>query len=155
MIGKAAALLTSLVLVLLLFGCRQKPELSPDEIPAIKETIKALEQVIRARNAQFVDSLISSDAAASGTTAQSLFAFVYSDGLEEFVGFTEKNIVFRGDAARIDCMISSPSGPIRAVTITLHKEDGLWLFKRIERRIDDRRPLQLPDSLAIPADSSK
>ena len=130
-----------LVIVLLavsaLFGCERKKKLSREEIPAIKETIVAFEQVIKARNTVYFDSIISGEAAKVGTTPESVFNFIYSDGLDEFVGFTRKQIIFRGDSARCDCFIHGPDGPIRPVTITLRKEDDIWLIKKIEPRIDD------------------
>jgi hypothetical protein len=120
-----------------LFGCERRKKLSREEIPAIKETIVAFEQVIKARNTFYFDSVISDDAVKVGTTPESVFDFIYSDGLDEFVGFTQKQIIFRGDAARCDCFIHGPDGPTRPVTITLRKEDDIWLIKKIEPRVND------------------
>jgi len=136
-------------------GCKQQPQMSPDEIPAIKSTLRAVEQVIRTRNSTYLDSLFSSDAAAAGSSAQKVMAFVYSAGVDSFVGFTRKQIVFRGDAARIDCDITSTSGILRPVTITMRKEDGVWLFKKIEPRIDDALTPRLTDTLPPPDTVSK
>ena len=62
----------------------------------------------------------------------SLFGFVYGDSLKEFVGFTHKQIVYRYDVARVDCNMLGADGYSRPVTITLRKEKGEWLFKKIE-----------------------
>lgn len=118
-------------------GCEFKKNISRDEIPNIKETIVALEIAIKARHLTYLDSLLSSDAAEAGTTAQSILDFVYSDGLTEFVGFTEKQIFFRGNAARIDCKITGPDGPTKDVTITMRKQGEVWFVKRIESKVDD------------------
>lgn len=140
-------------LAIIAAGCQQQPQMSPDEIPAIKSTLRAVEQVIRTRNSTYLDSLFSSDAAAGGSSAQKVMAFVYSAGVDSFVGFTRKQIVFRGDAARIDCAITSASGLLRPVTITMRKEGGVWLFKKIEPRIDDALTPRLPDTLPPASDT--
>jgi hypothetical protein len=123
-------------LILACAGCAQKQQMSPDEIPAIKATLKAVEQVVRTRRTTYLDSLFTSDAASAGSSAQKIMAFVYSAGVDSFIGFTDKQIAFRGDAARIDCLITGASGVERPVTITMRKEDGVWLLKKIEPRVD-------------------
>ncbi len=125
-----------LVVVLLagfgFYGCEFKKNISREEIPIIKESIAAFESVLRARSTVYLDSILSSDAAEQGTTSQSILDFVYSDGLTEFTGFTQKQILFRGDDARVDCKITAPDGSTRDVTITLRKENEVWLIKKIE-----------------------
>ena len=129
-----------------MWGCEFKKNVSSDEIPFIKESVHALEQVIKARSTVYLDSLLSEEAAEQGTTPEGVLDFVYADGLTEFAGFSQRKIFFRGNAARVDCMITGPEGPVRPVTITLRKENEVWLLKRIEPRRDD--PLALPqDSL--------
>ena len=132
-------LLVALVLLIGLgiYGCEFKQNTSREEIPVIKESIAAFESVIRARSTVYLDSILSSDAAEKGTTAQSILDFVYGEGLTEFTGFTQKEILFRGDDARVDCKIAGPDGPTRDVTITLRKENEVWLIKKIEPRIND------------------
>jgi len=120
-----------------LYGCEFKKNVSRDEIPNIKESIVAFEIAIKARHTVYLDSLLSSDAAEAGTTPQSILDFVYSDGLTEFVGFTQKQILFRGDAARIDCKITGPDGPTKDATITMRQQGQVWLIKKIEPLVVD------------------
>jgi hypothetical protein len=124
-------------IALMLFGCEFKKNISREEIPLIKKSLGAFEVVLKLRSTVYVDSLLSSDAAEAGTSSKYILDFVYSDGMEEFAGFTKKQIFFRGDAARVDCTISGPDGPVKDVTITMRKEDETWLVKKIETRIDD------------------
>ena len=121
----------------LIQGCEFKKSTSRDEIPNIKESIVAFEVAVKARHTDYLDSLMSSDAAEAGTTPQSILDFIYSDGLTEFVGFTHKQIFFRGNAARIDCKTSGPDGPAKDVTITMRKQGEVWLIKKIQERVDN------------------
>lgn len=129
-------------------GCELKKNISSDEIPIIKKSIGEMETAIRADDTAGLDSLLSSEAAKSGTTARSILDYVYhagpNDTLSEFVGFTDKQIFFRGDAARVDASISDSAGPVADVTITLKKEHDMWLVKNIGPRIDE--PLKDEDS---------
>jgi hypothetical protein len=121
----------------LVYGCEFKKNVSRDEIPIIKESIKAFENIVKARNLVYLDSILSSDAAEAGTTPEGVMDYIYSDGLSEFVGFTGKQIYFRGNAARIDCKITGPDGPTKDVTITMRKQGDIWLLKKIEPRVED------------------
>lgn len=145
---KASILLGLAVFLVTLQGFECKKNISRDEIPIIKESVAALEAVLKVRNTVYLDSLLSSEAAGQGMSADSIMKFVYADGLSEFVGFTGKQIFFRGDAARIDCNITGPDGPTRDVTLTLRFENGAWLLKKIEPRIDE--PLKLPPDSTAP-----
>ncbi len=127
-----ASIIIAVVAGLALAGCARKQGLAREEIPAIKQTVVALEKVIKLRDPSYLDSLLSREAGRAGTSAQSLFSFVYGDSLKEFVGFTHKQIVYRDEAARVDCNILGSDGYSRPVTITLRKEKGAWLFKKIE-----------------------
>jgi hypothetical protein len=131
-------------------GCEFKKNISRDEIPIIKKSVGEIETAIRADDAAGLDSLLSNEAARSGTSARSILDFVYHSGpndtLAEFVGFTDKQIFFRGDAARVDASISGPGGPVADVTITLKKEHDIWRIKKIGPRIDE--PLKEGDSAA-------
>jgi len=120
-----------------LYGCEFKKNVSRDEIPNIKESIVAFEVGIKAHHVAYIDSLLSSDAADAGTTAQSILDFIYSDSLTTFTGFTDKEIFFRGDAARVDCKIGGPDGPTRPVTITMRKQGDIWFIKKIEPRVEE------------------
>ncbi len=131
-------------------GCERKKQLSREEIPAIKTSLVAIENVIKAYNADYVDSLLSDDADNVGTTAQGVLDFVYGDDLSEFVGFTHKQIYYRGDAARVDAKISGPDGPVRDVSITLRKQEGEWYLKKIEPQIEDPEE----DTLDIAGDAA-
>ncbi len=135
-------------LIAALVGCEFKKNISREEIPIIKQSIGKMETAIRADDDAGLDSLLSGEAAESGTTARSILDFVYhageNDTLTEFVGFGDKQIFFRGDAARVDASISGPDGPVADVTITLKKEDDIWRIKQIGPRIDE--PLEEGDS---------
>ena len=85
----------------------------------------------------YLDSILSGDAAEAGTTPESVMEFVYGDGLTEFVGFTHKQIYFRGNSARIDGKITGPDGPTKDVTITMRKHGEVWLLKKIEPKVED------------------
>jgi hypothetical protein len=122
------------VILVALISCERRAKLSREEIPAIKETVIALEKIIKWRDANLFDSVAVSTPAKN---AHEVFNFIYRDSLLEFLGFTQKQIIFRNDRARCDCNIHGPEGPIRPVTITLRKEDELWLFKNIEDRVDE------------------
>jgi len=124
-------------IALVLLGCEFRKNISREEIPLIKQSLSAFEVVLKLRSTVYVDSLLSGEAAKAGTTSKQILDFVYSDGLEEFVGFTQKQIFFRGDAARIDCSITGPDGPVKDVTITMRKENETWLIKKIEPRLPD------------------
>ena len=125
------------LIVAVIFGCEFKKNTSREEIPIIKQSLGAFEAAIKARDAVYIDSLLSSEAAEAGTTSASILAFVYADSLTAFAGFTEKQIFFRGEAARVDCAITGPEGSVREVTITLRKESKIWRIKKIEPRLDD------------------
>ena len=131
------ALIRRLIVLIILVGCEFKKNVSKDEIPIIKESIVALENVIRAHSAVYLDSILSNEAAAEGMTPEIILDLVYGDGLEEFVGFTQKQIFFRGDAARVDCKITGPNGPVKDITITLRYEDDVWLIKKIAPKTED------------------
>jgi hypothetical protein len=118
-------------------GCEFKKNVSRDEIPIIKESVTAFENILKARNLAYLDSILSTDAAEVGTTPESIMEFVYGDGLTEFVGFSHKQIYFRGNSARIDGKITGPDGPTREVTITMRKHGEVWLLKKIEPRVED------------------
>lgn len=145
---KAITKLGVLALIgVLVSGFECKKNVSSDEIPYIKLSVHALEQVVAARNTIYLDSLLSRDAAEEGTTPVSVLDFVYGEDLTEFTGFTERKIFFRGDAARVDCMITGPEGPVRPITITMRKEGDIWLLKKIQPRLDDPLKLSPADSL--------
>ncbi|MCP4568578.1 MAG: hypothetical protein GY841_13455 [FCB group bacterium] len=125
-----------IVIIAVLSACTREKQLAREELPLIKETVFALEQVIKLRSAVYIDSIVSSDANRTILSADSLFDFIYSDGTGEFSGFTGKRIVYRGDAARIDCFAPGPDSTEKPLTITLHKENDLWLVKNIEPGLD-------------------
>lgn len=129
-------------------GCEFKKNISRDEIPIIKKSVGEMEAAIRSDNAAGLDSLLSGEAAESGTSARSILDFVYhagpDDTLYQFVGFTDKQIFFRGDAARVDASITDSAGPVSDVTITLKKEGDIWRIKKIGPRVDE--PLKQGDS---------
>jgi hypothetical protein len=132
-----SAIFILLTAVTIMVGCEFKKNVSRDEIPIIKKSIVAFEDALKTHDTAYLDSLLSSDAAAQGTTSAGIMNFVFSDGLTQFVGFTHKQIFFRGDAARVDCEITGPDGPVQAVTITLRKENDVWLIKKIGPKVSD------------------
>lgn len=151
---RAIAFTAALLLLTTLTGCEQKRQVASEEIPFIKSSLVVLEKIVKAHNGIVLDSILSSDARAAGTTAEGMLAFIYDDSLREFVGFTDKEIVFRGDAARVDCDIAGIDGYRRPVTITLRKEDKVWLIKKLEPRAGKMFPDE-PDSVtqSLPSDS--
>ncbi|MFH1700666.1 MAG: hypothetical protein ABIE07_08785 [Candidatus Zixiibacteriota bacterium] len=126
-------------LLLSFTGC-QNDIVNRDEIPLIKDTVSAIETVIKARNTIYLDSLLCSEASSAGTTPESILSFIYDDNLSEFTGFKGRQIFYRNEAARVDCSVGGPNGPIKEITITLKKENEVWLLKKIEPRIDDSAP---------------
>ena len=65
MTGQAGVIL-AVVAGLAITGCERKQELSREEIPAIKQTVVALEKVIKLRSAFYLDSLLSREAGRPG-----------------------------------------------------------------------------------------
>ena len=131
---------TVLIVGLMFIGlsaCTREKKLSREELPLIKETVFALEQVIRLRSDVYIDSIVSSDANRAVLSPDSLYDVIYTDGLEEFPGFAGKRIAYRGDAARIDCFVPVSDTIERPVTITLHKENEIWLVKNIEPGMEE------------------
>ncbi|MEE9443637.1 MAG: hypothetical protein V3V99_13310 [candidate division Zixibacteria bacterium] len=120
-------------------GC-QEDIVTRDEIPLIKDSITAIENVIKARDPIYLDSLLCSEAPSAGTSTETILDFIYDDDLSEFIGFTGRQIFYRNDAARIDCSVSGPAGTVKEITITLKKENEVWLLKKIEPRIDNPAP---------------
>ncbi|MEZ5358893.1 MAG: hypothetical protein R3F48_08680 [Candidatus Zixiibacteriota bacterium] len=143
----------SLFLVVLfltaLIGCEAETNIPRDEIPLIKESVTALENVIKRGDDIYFDSLASSEVAKSANDVAKIHDFIFSDGPGEFSGFTEKQIVYREDIARVDCKINSPDGPGRAVTITFKKEGPVWLFKNIEAGQDEKAIPIMPDTTKV------
>jgi len=131
---KMIRLILAAALLMALVGCERRAKLSPEEIPAIKETVIALEKIIKWRETGLFDSVA---VASPAKNAGEVFDFIYRDSLTEFLGFTQKQIIFRNDRARCDCYIHGSEGPDRPVTITLRKENDIWLFKNIEDRTDE------------------
>lgn len=146
---RSFTVISALFLLANLSGCEKRRQVAAEEIPYIKNSVVALENVIKAHNSIILDSILSSEATGVGTTAEGMLAFVYTDSLREFVGFTDKEIVFRGNAARVDCNIAGADGYRRPVTITLRKENKVWLIKKLEPRVGKMFPDE-PDSVTRP-----
>jgi hypothetical protein len=120
-------------------GC-QNDIVTRDEIPLIKDSMMALENVVKARNTIYLDSLLCSEASSVGTSPETILSFIYDNDTGEFTGFTGRQIFYRNDAARVDCTVSGSEGPIKEITLTFKKENDVWLLKRIEPRIDNPAP---------------
>jgi hypothetical protein len=146
---QAITTIVALVILVNLAGCERKRQVASEEIPFIKNSLVVLEKVIKAHNGIVLDSILSSDAKDAGTTPEGILAFVYTDSLREFVGFTDKEIVFRGEAARVDCNIAGADGYRKPITITLRKEQKVWLIKKLEPRVGKMFPEE-PDSVTRP-----
>ena len=121
-----------------LFGCEFKKNISREEIPIIKQSIGAVETAVKARDAAALDTLLAGE---SEETVYSILGFVYADSagnvIDSFVGFVDRQIFFRGDAARVDCSVAGPDGPAKDITMTFKKENDVWRIKRMELRKDD------------------
>lgn len=121
-----------------LFGCEFKKNISREEIPIIKQAVGDFEAAVRTKNSVAIDSSLANE---SDETVNGILGFAYTDStgnpIDSFVGFTSRQIFFRGDAARVDCSVTGPDGLAKDVTITLKKEDDIWRVKRLERRVDN------------------
>jgi len=114
-------------------ACQPEPKLSRNQIPLIKQSVVAFENVIKWREQSLLDSILSQDADRQFMNIDSILAFIETDTVGQFSGFAPKSIVFRGDAARCDSYIQGEKGQGKPVTITLKLEnDSLWLIKRLE-----------------------
>ncbi len=148
---KYLIVLMSVIIICGLIGCESDTNIPRDEIPLIKESITALEKVIKLENVAYFDSLSSSEISADRDNLEKLKAFVFSDGITEFSGFTGKQIVYRDNAARIDCQIMGGDSASKPVTLTFKKEQGNWLFKNIE--VGSEKPIPImPDTTAVEDD---
>lgn len=127
------------LLLISIVGC-QNDIVTRDEIPLIKDSMMALENVVKARNTIYLDSILCSEASSVGTSPETILSFIYDDSISEFTGFTGRQIFYRNDAARVDCTVSSPDGPKKEITITFKKENDIWLLKKIESRVDNPAP---------------
>ena len=137
--------LTIVSAVLILSACGGREPVSRDELPLIKQSVVALENGIKAHSAHEIDSLLSSEAADMKLTPQSILDFIYSNGAMTFTGFGNKQIVFRADAARVDCIVLAADSLKRPITLTLKKENGIWRLKNIEADTERAFPIK-PDS---------
>ncbi len=125
------------LLVLVSMSCRQT---SPprDQIPALRERLAKVQEVIKGRNPAQVDSLFSSQIRREAGIMDSLYLFVYGADLRfPFYRFADYQIVYNQEKARIDCLLSDSLGEqTRPVTLTFVLEGKRWQLKRWEPRAD-------------------
>lgn len=129
-----------------LAGCHSETNISRDEIPLIKESVTALENVIKLNDEALFDSLASPDIAVSADDIKKVHDFIFSDDVADFFGFTDKQIVYRDDIARVDCRIKMAEGPGRSVTLTFKKENDVWMFKNIQPGSGEKAIPIMPDT---------
>jgi hypothetical protein len=116
-----------------------------EEGPLIRQALADVENALRTRDRQALDSLLHPEAAKDALTPDSLIAYIYPSSDYQFGGFTNKLVIQRNPYARVDCDILGTSEELRQVTITMKRtDDGRWLLKNIGPRLDD--PLE-DDSL--------
>ncbi|MCK5126597.1 MAG: hypothetical protein KAR42_10100 [candidate division Zixibacteria bacterium] len=142
---KIVIIVVTLLLSVMIWGCGEK-HIPSDEIPVIKESIKALENVIIRRDYTLFDSILSPEASGENTTADHVFALIYRDGITSFTGFINKQIIYNNDAARVDCEANVGEGPPQAITITFKKDGDIWLLKKVEARTGEQAIPIMPDT---------
>ena len=113
------------------WGCREKTP-SRDYIPVIKERIFAVQEAIKARGKNAIDSLLTEDYAAGGG-ADSLVQFVNgADPTFAFERFAHTEIYYTNDRARVDCVIMGQDNRwLRSATLTFERKKERWLLKQI------------------------
>lgn len=112
-------------------GCREKSP-SRDYIPIIKQRIYAVQEAIKSRGKNAIDSLLTSDYAAGGG-ADSLVQFANgSDPTFAFGRFAHTEIYYTNDKARVDCVIvGQDNRNLRSATLTFERRKENWLLKQI------------------------
>lgn len=134
------------VMVIAAAGCREKSP-SRDYIPIIKQRIYVVQEAIKSRGKNAIDSLLTTEYAASGG-ADSLVQF--ANGSEPgfvFARFANTEIYYTNDKARVDCIIVGENGlRLRSATLTFEHFKDQWLLKQI---MPGARPIEslLSDSV--------
>lgn len=112
-------------------GCREKSP-SRDYIPVIKQRIYVVQEAIKSRGRNAIDSLLTSEYANSGG-ADSLVQF--ANGTEPgfvFARFANTEIYYTNDKARVDCIIVGENNQrLRSATLTFERLKDQWLLKQI------------------------
>lgn len=128
------------------WSCREKAP-SRDYIPVIKERIYAVQEAIKSRGRNAIDSLLTADYAAAGG-ADSLVQFANgSDPTFAFGRFAHTEIYYTNDKARVDCVImGQDKRSLRSATLTFEHQKERWLLKQIAAGL---RPIEslLADSV--------
>ena len=112
-------------------GCREKSP-SRDYIPVIKQRIYVVQEAIKSRGKNAIDSLLTEDFAASGG-ADSLVQFANgADPNFAFARFANTEIFYTNDKARVDCVIMGENGlRLRSATLTFERHKEQWLLKQV------------------------
>ena len=118
-------------------GCKQKNP-PRDQIPVLRERLAKVQETIKLRDVAQVDSLLSDQLRGDAHRIDSLYRFVYgADGSFPFYRFTNYEIVYNHDKARIDCELADSVGEkTLPVTLTFIYERSQWRLKRWEPRAD-------------------
>ncbi|PWB68212.1 hypothetical protein C3F09_12175 [candidate division GN15 bacterium] len=113
------------------WSCREKSP-SRDYIPIIKQRVYEVQEAIKSRGRNAIDSLLTQDYAAAGG-ADSLVQFTNgSDPTFVFNRFAHTEIYYTNDKARVDCLImGKDSRNLRSATLTFERKKDVWLLKQI------------------------
>jgi len=120
-------------------GCREKSP-SRDYIPVIKQRIYVVQEAIKSRGRNAIDSLLTVEYAAAGG-ADSLVQFANgTDPSFSFARFANTEIYYTNDKARVDCIIVGENGlRLRSATLTFERHKEQWLLKQI---LPGARPIE-------------
>jgi hypothetical protein len=128
------------------WSCREKTP-SRDYIPVIKERIFVVQEAIKSRGKNAIDSLLAPDYAEAGG-ADSLVQFVNgADPSFAFERFAHTEIYYTNHKARVDCVIMGQDNRrLRSATLTFERKKERWLLKQITAGV---RPIEslLADSV--------
>ncbi len=113
------------------WSCREKSP-SRDYIPIIKQRIYVVQEAIKSRGKNAIDSLLTEEYAAAGG-ADSLVRFANgSDPTFAFSRFAHTEIYYTNDKARVDCaIVGQDNRSLRSATLTFERNKDRWLLKQI------------------------
>lgn len=129
-----------------IWSCREKSP-SRDYIPIIRQRVYEVQEAIKSRGRNAIDSLLTEEYAAAGG-ADSLVQFANgSDPAFAFSRFTHTEIYYTNDKARVDCLIvGQDNRSLKSATLTFERRKERWLLKQV---ISGIRPMDsiLADSV--------
>ncbi|UCD95418.1 MAG: hypothetical protein JSU69_05045 [Candidatus Zixiibacteriota bacterium] len=133
--SRFTVILSAVVLAVLAVTCSEKNP-PRDEIPRVKDTMARLEEAIKSKNPNGIDSLMSSGARRLGYSPEQIMTDVCADTVSgSFYTFGKREFFYTKDKAMVRFRImidSSDTG--RPAEITLVKDRNQWLVKRFDLR---------------------